>query len=221
MPASRICSECPNPLTGKGPHTKTCSPKCRSARSRRIKRNKAEAGEASAATPVARELRARVEGERDDQLHKVVEEELRPVVREAITEDTLRAIGDLVGLTSTAVAAIADDLGSIDAVIRQRAYSLVMKYTVGHGAIVAPIDQDRTQPIVVNFDLPRPAPIEGEAVLDTSEPEVTDAVEVKTCDMCGHEGPAQDFAANSTRCNDCYAKQRARADEFLKDHAGS
>ena len=222
MPAARICSECPNPLIGKGPHAKTCSPKCRSKRSRRLNRQKRERGEETAATPAAQELAARVRGERDDILHKVIEEEVRPVVRESITEETLRAIGDMVALTPRAVEAIADDLASEDATIRQRAYSLLMKYTVGHPAVVRPPDEDRTQPIVVNFDLPRPEPKHVEAELDTTEPNhIEEAQEVRTCDTCGKEAPAEDFAANSTRCLDCYAKQRARADAFLADHAGS
>jgi hypothetical protein len=221
--ASRICSECPNPLTGKGPHTKTCSPKCRSARSRRLKRQKAEAGAASAATPAAQELAARVRGETRDVLHKVIEEEVRPVVRESITEDTLRAIGQMVGLTGAAVAAIADDLASDDATIRQRAYSLVMKYTVGHGAIVTPIEQDKTQPINVHFQLPRPPAIEGEVVLEDEPPEpgeISDAVVVKVCDTCGQEKSPDEMAAASTRCLDCYAKQKARAAALLKDYDG-
>lgn len=221
MPAARICSECPNPLIGKGPHAKTCSPKCRSARSRRLKRQQRERGEERAASPVAQELTARLRGEQEDVLHKVIEEEVRPVVRESITEDTLRAIGDLVGLTPRAVAAIEDDLASEDATIRQRAYTLIMKYTVGHQAIVRPPDEDRTQAIVVNFDLPRP-PKQVEGLQDQPEPEaVEDAVEVRTCDTCGKDGTPDEFAANSTRCLDCYAKQRARADDFFKEHDGS
>lgn len=213
--ASRICSECSKPLDGKGPHAKTCSPTCRSARSRRLKRQKVEAAEAAAATPAARELAARVRGEQQDQLHKVIEEELRPVVREAITEETLRAIGQLVGLAPRAVAAIEDDLASEDATIRQRAYTLLIKYTVGHSAIVPPIEQDKSQAIVVNFDLPRPEPTHVESLAEQDEPgEITDAAEVKTCDICGVEDTPDKFAANSNRCLDCYHKQQARAEEL-------
>lgn len=221
--ASRICSECSTPLTGMGPQAKTCGPAHRSARSRRLKRLKKEAGEAQGHTPAAQEIAARVRGEVRDVLPKVIEEEVRPVVRESITEDTLRAIAQMVGLTSAAVAAIADDLGSDDATIRQRAYSLVMKYTVGHGAIVTPIEQDKTQPINVHFQLPRPPAIEGEATLEEEPPEpgeIAEATVVKTCDTCGKEGTLDEFAAASTRCKDCYAKQKARAAALLKDYAG-
>jgi len=218
--ASRTCSECGTSLAGKGPHAKTCSPNCRSKRSRRLKRQQKERGEERALPEAQKELSERIRGEQDDVLHKVIEEEVRPVVRESITEDTLKAIGNLVGLTPRAVAAIEDDLASDDATIRQRAYTLIMKYTVGHQAIVRPPDEDRSQPIVVNFDLPRPAYVEGD--VDNSEPEhVDEAIVVKTCDVCGREAPSDEFAANSTRCLDCYAKQRARAEAFLKDHDGS
>ncbi len=205
-------------LVGKGPQAKTCSSKCRAKRSRRLKRLRKQNGERSAMPPEQKELTERIEGARPDVLHKVIEEEVRPVVRESITEDTLRAISDMVALTPTAVAAIADDLASEDAVVRQRAYTLIMKYTVGHQAIVRPPEEDRTQPIQVNFALPRP-PAEGEGLADQPEPEpiTAEAVELKTCDKCGREAPATEFAANSTRCNDCYAKQRARAEEFLRD----
>jgi hypothetical protein len=153
-------------------------------------------------------------------VHEVIKEEVRPVVRESITEDTIQAIGKMVGLTGVAIAALTEDLASDDATIRQRAYTLLLKYTVGHQAIVRPPDEDRTQPIEVNFALPRPERTEAQEP-SPDEPVVVDAVEVKTCDTCGKEAPATEFAANSTRCLDCYAKQRARADEFLRDDDGS
>ena len=167
-----------------------------------------------------RELTERVRNEQLDVAHKIIEEEIRPVVRESITEDTLRAIGDMVALTPGAIAAITDDLASEDAVIRQRAYTLILKYTVGHQAIVRPPEEDRSQAIQVNFALPRPKG-DGEDQPEAGPPIEAEAIEVRTCDACGREAPVHDFAANSTRCNDCYAKQRARADQFLKDHDGS
>lgn len=181
-----------------------------------------------------REITEAVERKQNDVAHELLVEEMRPVVRESITEDTLNAIGKMVGLTPIAIAAITADLASEDATIRQRAYTLILKYTVGHQAIVRPPDEDRTQPIQVNFALPRPDKTDGgrdrqdrsEDVEDSgsglgeaSEVLDVDAVEIRTCDTCGKEAPVDDFAANSTRCLDCYAKQRARADAFLKDNA--
>jgi hypothetical protein len=174
----------------------------------------------AAASPEQRELAERVRSERDDVAHKVIQEEIRPVVRESITEDTLKAIRDMVALTPATVAAIQEDLQSEDAVVRQRAYTLILKYTVGHQAIVRPPDEDRTQPITVNFQLDRPPQADAPDLPEQAEPVESTAVEVKTCDMCGKEDTADKFAANSTRCLSCYDKQRRRADEFLSDHAG-
>lgn len=162
----------------------------------------------------------RVRGEVKDAAHKVIEDELRPVVRETITEDTLRAIRDLVGLTPMAVAAIADDLASPDAVLRQKAYALLMKYTVGHGAIVTPAEQDKSQPLVVNFELPRPRDAES-----SGEPAVEAEVvgESRECDTCHQMKPDDQFIAGSDRCEDCFAgmhdKQQALIEETAPTHS--
>lgn len=225
MTAARRCSECGEPLTDKGPHAKTCSPKCRSARSRRLKRQRKERGAETALPPHQKELAEAIEREKIDAVHEVIKEEVRPVVRESITEDTIQAIGKMVGLTGVAIAALTEDLASDDATIRQRAYTLLLKYTVGHQAIVRPPDEDRTQPIEVNFALPRPERDKTDngdtEILPTAEVVDAQAEELRTCDTCGREDTADKFAANSTRCLDCYAKQRARADEFLRDYDGS
>lgn len=214
----RVCSEpgCNNPLDGKDIKAKTCSPSCRQKRSRRLRKQKKEAGLAAAATPEQREIAERVRAERDDVAHKIIEQEVRPIVRESITEDTMRAIQDMVGLTPQAVRAIGEDLASEDATIRQRAYTLILKYTAGHPAIVRPPDEDKTQPLQVNFNLPRP-PKEGE-VGEDGEP--TEVVETKECDMCEQHKPVDEFAANSDRCLNCYNEQRAKADELLEGAGG-
>lgn len=159
--------------------------------------------------PHQKELQQRVRGETTDVARHVIEEEIRPVVRESITADTLKAIADMVALTPTAVAALQEDLLSEDATIRQRAYTLLMKYTVGHHAIVTPEDKDKTGPLHVHFNLPRPEEAEsmdGEVVVEDT---------LKTCDTCGQEKPVGSFVANSDRCEDCYTKQQAKATELL------
>lgn len=213
MTAYRLCSECPNPLTGMGPLAKTCSPKCRSKRSRRLKRQLKEAGEAKAMPEHQKEITERVRGEMDDIAHKVIEEELRPVVRETITQDTLKAISDMVGLTPRAVAAIEDDLASEDPVIRQRAYTLVMKYTVGHNAIVQPEDKDTTQPLVVNFELPRPELPNRPDTIEAEAVEVPDT-ESRECDTC-HQMKT-DFIAGSDRCTECFEGMHNKELELLE-----
>jgi hypothetical protein len=201
MAAYRICSECPNPLTGKSAGAKTCSPKCRSARSRRLKKQKSEAGEGFRLPEHQKEIREMVEGATPEIAHDVIQEELRPVVRESITADTLQAIAQMVALTPEAVAALQEDLAGDDPVLRQRAYTLLLKYTVGHRAIVQPPETDKSQPLQVNFNLPRPGD-DGEAPIQV------ESVELKTCDACGEEKPSTEFIAGSERCSDCFAKQQ-------------
>lgn len=216
MTVFRTCSECPNSLEGKPVQAKTCSPTCRSKRSRRLKRQHKEAGEAKALPEHQKEISERVRGEAEDVAHKVIEEEIRPVVRESITADTLAAIGKMVALTPTAVAALQEDLSSEDAVVRQRAYTLLLKYTVGHQAIVRPPEEEKGGNITVNFDLPRPGDTPASVDGDT---EILDAesVELKECDLCETEKPVTEFVANSLRCLSCYEAQQDRATELLND----
>ncbi len=163
-----------------------------------------------------KEITERVRHEQADVAHKVIEEEIRPVVRESITQDTLKAISDMVGLTPRAVAAIADDLASEDAVIRQRAYTLIMKYTVGHQAIVRPPEEDKSQPLTVHFELPRPAAPESEPDLDPVEDEAQD---LKECDLCHINKPLPDFVSGSDRCKECFDAQQAKAVDILAETA--
>jgi hypothetical protein len=211
--AYRVCSECGADLAGKPAQAKTCSSKCRSTRSRRLKRVKRENGEANAYPEELKEVSERVRGESPDVAHRIIEEELRPVVRESITADTLQAIADMVALTPTAVDALREDLTSHDATIRQRAYTLLMKYTVGHHAIVQPPEQDRSQALQVNFNLPRPKDQpEGDPAITAEVVE-----EERVCDTCGKNGPASEFVAGSDRCTECFAKQQAQLSQLNAD----
>lgn len=209
----RTCSECGKSLEGKPITAKTCGGSCRAKRSRRFARQKKEAGEAKAMPDHQREITERVRAEVPDVAHQVIEEEIRPVVRESITQDTLEAIGKMVALTPAAVKAISDDLASDDAVIRQRAYTLIMKYTVGHQAIVRPPEEEKGGNITVHFELPRP----DDASTQDGEAVEVEATEVKTCDLCGEEKSADEFVANSDRCVGCYEAQQAKASELLAD----
>jgi hypothetical protein len=198
MPPARTCSECGEPLIGARPGTKTCSDSCRSKRSRRIRRANREAEEFEQRSPEgAREIAAIIRRESPDVIKDVVRDELRPIVRESLTEDTLRAIQRLLGLTPRAVELIALDLENEDPIIRQRAYTLITKYTVGHPALVKQDDADGSKQIVVNFNLPRPDDVPAEVVEQESE-------EVKTCDLCGEDKAASEFAAGSDRCLACF-----------------
>lgn len=209
----RVCSECGSSLDGKATTAKTCGDKCRQDRSRRLKRVRSENGKASAMPPEQKKITEIVRSERDDLVHETIKEEMRPVVREAITEDVMKSIRDLIALTPRAVEALAEDLESPDSVLRQRAYTLIAKYTVGHPALVRPPEEDKTQPLIVRLEGPQPqaAPaIEGAAT-------ELDEADIRVCDMCGEDKAVEEFVANSTRCTSCYAKQRAAANEMLAD----
>jgi hypothetical protein len=202
MVGARTCSECGTPLSTRRPGTKTCSGKCRAERSRRTRRANREVQEFEESFhDGAQEIAAIVRREAPDHIKNVIQQELRPVVREAITEDTLRAIQSLLALAPRAVEAITEDLESDDAVLRQRAYTLIAKYTIGHPAIITKDETDSSKQIVVNFNLPRPDSI----TLESDEPE-----ELKTCDLCDEVKPESEFMAGSDRCWTCFEEHKAK-----------
>lgn len=211
---ARVCTECGTPLPGSDPRRKTCGDPCRSKRSRRLKRQKFEASHARKRNynDEERALNRAVRSELQDVGHEVLKEELQPVVREAITEETVKAIGDLVKLTPTVVEKLTEDLESDDPAIRQRAYTLVAKYTIGHPAIVQPTDDPGQKQIVVNFALPRP----GEEVQGQEAAVEVEADEMRQCDKCGADKPVTQFIAGSSRCVECYEEQQAQAQRILE-----
>lgn len=135
-------------------------------------------------------------------IEKLAQEELRPIVREAITEETIRAINELVRLAPRAVQLIAQDMESEDSLVRQKAYTLMMKYTVGHPALVQPKDTASGNQITVNFGLPRPEDVPEEAV-------TVESLEERECDMCHQVKPEDEFVANSSRCQACFDEWKA------------
>ena len=146
----------------------------------------------------------------DPVVRRVMAEELRPIVREALTEDVLRSMSTLVQLTPSAVAALQDDLNSPSASIRQRAYMLVMKYTIGHPALVKPDDTDPTNQMTVNVNLPRPeqAAVDAPALEDDEEDDGR-----RVCDLCGEAKPEDEFVADSERCLSCVQEWKAKVQE--------
>lgn len=194
--AVRTCSECGTPLEGNDPRRKTCTASCRAKRSRRLKR-KTDAATAARARPAhQRHVAAIVEDEIPDVAHEVIAEELRPIVREAITEEVLRSIDQLVALTPDAIKALGEDLESTDDRVRQTAYTLALKYTVGNAAITS---DDQPTGLVVNFELPRPGRVAQEDAVPA------DSEEVKECLVCQEDKPLSEFVSNSDRCTTCHA----------------
>lgn len=171
-------------------------------------RARKEAGENSALPDHLKQLSAGARNEVEDVLHEVAQEELRPVVRDAITEDVLRAIQDLVGLTPKVVAAITEDLTGDDPTLRQRAYTLIAKYTLGHPAIVRP-PEEATGQLVVNVGLPRPSDAgSGSApAIEGTAAEISD--DTRECDVCHTDKPVNEFVAGSNRCQQCHDEFQA------------
>ncbi len=205
MPPLRTCSECAAPLSGKSVRAVTCSDRCRLARSRRIRRANREVEEfAQHNNAGAQEIAAIVRREAPSLVTRVMADQLAPIVREALTEDVLRAVDALVHLTPRAVELLAADLESEDSTVRQRAYTLVTKYTVGHPALIKSEDTDPHSQLVVNFNLPRP----GAAALSPSDAITVEDEDSRVCDMCHAEKGAGEFVSGSTRCADCFAQWR-------------
>lgn len=145
-----------------------------------------------------KDLQEAVTGEVKDAAHAVLKEELAPIVRESLTQDVLRDVGRLVGLVPKAIERITEDLDSADETIRQRAYTLLLKYTMGNPSVAPPPTEQAPSPMQVVFNLPRPGNPE-----DTTLEVVEDAVELQQCAECGTERPLHEFVGQSTRCVDC------------------
>ena len=205
MPPVRTCSECGAPLSGRSVRTKTCGDKCRKDRSKRIHRARAREREIEDQGTVAAEIANVVRREAPSAVTTILQEQLAPIVRESLTEDVLKAVAGLVNLTGTAVNALEEDLGSDDLVLRQRAYTLALKYTIGHPALLQPKDADGSGQLVVQFNLPRPDDI---PVFDNAG--VIEAEPTQYCDMCNTEKPQSEFIAGSRRCETCHEDWKAK-----------
>lgn len=199
MALARICSECSASLEGKSPRAVTCSTAHRQARARRLRKANVD----HSALKAAHGVRELVRRGGHDAIQEALKTELAPVVREAIDEDVLKAIQRMVGLTTQAVAVLEDDLlNEDDRVMRQRAAALVVKYTVGHPALVKATDEVPPS-LEVHFNLPRP---DAEPTFDEEGEVLPDT---KVCDKCGAEKAAAEFVAGSDRCAACFDEYRA------------
>lgn len=212
-PYGKVCTECGAVISGRA---KTCSNRCRAARSRRLKRARQEKADEQRLPDHQREVARAARTEATDLARTVIREEMRPVVREAMTEEVLQAINRMVGLAPVAIEMLAMDLMSEDSKVRQKAYDLWLRYTVGHQAIVRPEEAEDSKQLVVNFQLPRPDP--NVTVSPGTEALEDDAVvELRTCNLCQEEKPSEIFVAASDRCTECHDKMAAKAQELLHE----
>jgi hypothetical protein len=204
------CTECGGSLEGKPAGTKTDSVACRSKRARRLKRQHKEAG-AMKLREGMHEVSSVVTAGAKDAAHEVMKEELRPLVREAMTEQVLLGIGNLVQVTPRAIELLTRDMESADETIAQRAYTLLLKYTLGNPSVAPPPTHAAPAGLTVVLGLPRPG--------DETSPEVqqpSEAVELRQCQDCREEKPVDEFIAGSERCSSCFDGMRG----LLKDRFG-
>jgi hypothetical protein len=192
-PVTRVCTECGEQLGADAAPTKlTCSDNCRGKRSRRLKRSRKREVD-----PDIRDVHSETGRQILSVSREVMMDELRPIVREAITEDITRAIAGMVALTPRAIEVLGEHLDDEDTATQQRAAALVTKYTMGHPAFVRPEEDNSGKQVVVQFNLPRPDSVDG-----TAEVIIDD--ETKECDMCHTDKPLSQFVDGSNRCRQCF-----------------
>ena len=208
------CSECGKTL--ENPRARTCGPTCRSKRSRRSRKKRAPGGQklSDHLGTVSDVVSKRTK----DTAHEVLKEEMRPVVREAITSDVLCAINEMVALMPRAVELIRQDLeNEADPALRQRAYTLLTRYTLGNPSVAPVSAEQQPAPMSVVFQLPRPgdAPASVDAPVDVVAQEVPEAV--KDCQECGGAFPLSAFPDDAARCQECHDELRKRVlERFTK-----
>lgn len=200
----RTCTECGDQLSTRNPNAKTCSEKCRAERSRRLKRQN-EARKPPSKKPRAIFSDSFVESAQDmveDQAKEVIRKELQPVVREALTEEVLRGIHDLVKLSPKVVKVLESHLDSPDPNEQYKAASLIAKYTIGNTAVNG-AGEDEVKPMTLNINVPRPASVEN---LDDRETHTAEGEELRECENCKELKTFDQFIGDTDRCKECHKK---------------
>ncbi len=184
----------------KRPNQITCSSSCRQKRARRLKREaKQKAARLQAHNTLPEHLKplsVAVNKQAPDILRDLLIEEMKPIVREAVTENVMQGIAGLVALTPRLVELIARDLESSDPNISQKAQTLVARYTLGNASVAPTPAAAAPQPMQVQFLMPRP----GDEPAGIEAP----ADELRTCVECEQEKPVPEFVGASPRCQTCH-----------------
>jgi len=198
---ARRCLICGKSLAGKSPKAITCGPAHQKALSRRrAKQRETERVSAGRGADSFDEVVSLVNTRTQDAIRAAFVEELRPVIREAIDQDAVRAIQGMVGLAPAAILVLQRDLNSSDPILRSKAAALVVKYTMGN-ALVTPPRADQSDKLVIINTLPRP-----DAPLPTPIEATSD--ELKRCDACRLDKPKDDFPGDGPRCFTCLAERK-------------
>jgi len=170
-------------------------------------------------SPIDASITGRVPAEIDSQIPIVINEELRPVVREALNEDTLSSIKKLINLSPAAIAALETQLASVDEKISQAAAKTILQYTVGHPALVSKEEESGPGKLTINFALPRPEFESKEATTEITvlaEDAIDDGTDTRPCDTCEKEYADKDFIAGSDRCINCFNADQTKAQAILE-----
>lgn len=201
----RVCLNCGRALRGRDVRRKTCSDRCRKAIQR------ARGAQRVTSLPDAELTGDAVHNDRGPRspLRQVIAEELRPIVREAIDEEVIKAIGALVRLSPGAIVALSEDLDSDDPQIRQRAYSLVLKFALDNPHVTPPrADKPHLQ---VDVNLPRPGPPPDRAIELLKEDDPPHDLEhQRVCVGCREPRRTSDFQADAPMCTRCLTQRRER-----------
>ncbi len=207
----RKCSECNKRLPNA--NQRTCSDSHRQLRARRKKREaQAHAIKIAEAKDLPEHLKALSDANNKlvkDVGRDLVVKQMTPVIREAITEDVMQGIRDMVRLTPRMVALIEEDMESRDPQIRQKAYTLLARYTLGNASVAPAPAEVAPAPMQVSFVLPRP----GDACLNGDVAQDVQHVDLRTCAQCNQDKPAGEFVGDSDRCQGCHDALQAKVQE--------
>lgn len=191
---------------------KTCSLHCRQARARR---RKAKRKETSAIGAAARAIPQEWKDALEDVGHEVMADELRPIVREELlTPEAVESLGELVGLLPNMISALATDLQDRDPTVRQKAYTLGLRYTLGHEKVLPSDAQHGSNlTVVLGAGMVPPSADTSPPVESTAEEERLDT---RICDTCEQPKPLDEYIGTAMRCNSCVAELRERAARILE-----
>ena len=215
---ARRCAICGKSLAGMSPKARTCGPAHQKALARRRDREREDARKsAGRGADDVDELTSLINQKTQDAVRAAFVEELRPVLREAIDEDAVRAIQGMVGLAPAAILVLQRDLAGEDPIAASRAAGLILKYTLGN-ALVTPPRADTGDKLVIINALPRPdqpaLPPSGDIVDATAY----DDTETRTCDTCRLPKPLDEFPGNGPRCRQCMDEAKERiVNAFLNE----
>lgn len=240
----RICTECGTPYTSRNPSSKVHNDACRMRRNRRKKREGGGftdfATDVSPTADAMQEAAKHAIADLPQVAREVLGEELRPVVREHLTQAVLDSIGSMVDLLPLVHAALADDLVAVRAVRthdgdivyeadgepayevdydrRSRAVQVVLKHTVAHSGVAPQAEKPEMAPLSIYFDgLQAPLAVSTAPAIDGTAFDVDLPPGTRQCDSCGEVKGDEEFVGASHRCTVCHEGGRARIQAAIEE----